>query len=306
MPPIVRQIMLSSEPQFPGQGYPERAEMGGSQLSAFGRLVGGRGAAQLGKTAVLLYDNANESAQRGETDMIGIPNGEDVDACSMIVTLAAPMIIPADLDFVPETVQSNPSGSQTNAQIRTRPNGPRWTGPMLWPQLEAIVEWGTGGASSRAYVDFMNGVQINLSASWLRVRAAIKSTQRSGVIGKSGAYVLTSHVGPGFTSPGRAQNTVYVGEADAAGETEVFAVPPFAKHVRLVGLDSSAAPPITIGTVRFWQASDGVAGGSNVGNFFFSGNSNASVEIPNGGLYVSVLNGQGVNAEYALVFDLSI
>lgn len=96
------------------------------------------------------------------------------------------------------------------------------------------------------------------------------------------------------------------GSAQIIGESTPQPVPRFSKHARLVGMSSAVAPDITIGTIRFWQSRSGTAGLTNTGNFFFSGNNNAPVEIPNGSMYFSVLTGQSSDANFGVVFDLAL
>jgi hypothetical protein len=280
----------------------------GNRRPAWERFIYGQGC---GKTSVLIYDAANRGKQPAPVPMLQVGRGEDADAHQIILTLAPPTVIPLAVDNLPENVQSSPSAMQDNFQMRNRGNFPGELAPLQWPPIEAVIEWGVGGNNARAVVDFVNGATINLTAAFVRVHAVI-TANAAEVESTSAAYVLSAFIGPGFTTAKVAQKTVYTSVVAApvdgvAQESGVFSVPRFAKHARLVGLDGTIAPPLTVGTLRFWRQTSGVADGtSNVGNFYVSGNNNAPVEVPNGAMYFSIINGQAGAASYAVVFDLAI
>jgi hypothetical protein len=295
---------MSDEMRYPGHGLPA----GAAPLPGWPKLSRGQ---QIGKSAILLYDAERTSIQPATIDLLSIGNrgaeSTDDDAEPLILTLAPPRVIPRELDdVISEGNPQNATGEKDAYEISTQDPFPGTSAPIVWPQFEAIVEWGTGGFSTLARVDFAQGLTINLSASWLRVIAAAVPTARSGIIGTSAAYWLAAFVSPGFTRPGIAQKTIYVGDIAAGEESEVFTVPRFAKHAYVIGCDSGAVPAITIGTLRFWQSPDGQAGGQNVGNFFVSGNQPSPFPVPNAGMYFSVLSGMASSTPLAVVFDLAI
>ncbi len=86
----------------------------------------------------------------------------------------------------------------------------------------------------------------------------------------------------------------------------MFAVPPFARRVTLIGCDPSATPNLTVGYVRFWQSPDGQTGGNSVGNVFISANQPGPFPVPNAGQYFSVFNQSGVAMKMAAIFELAI
>ncbi len=122
----------------------------------------------------------------------------------------------------------------------------------------------------------------------------------------SAAYVIAAFASPGFVQAGVAQRTIYVGSPAEGIESEVFSIPRFAKRAYLIGCDPAAAPGITIGTIRWWQSADGVAGANNLGNMFVSGNQPQAFDVPNGAQYFSVLPGMAGSVLFSVVFDLAI
>lgn len=296
-------------PRYPGHDLPMRP---GEQLPArpgWPRLARAGG---IGKSGVLIYNASDDGLQNAPVPLISIGDQRganaptDEDASPIIVTLAPPRVIPiAYADLTPNG--QNQSGEYNNIGMRDAGNFPGTGGPIVWPLLEAIIEWGTGGIASEARVDFSNGLTVNLSASWLRVHAAAVPSARSGVVGTSAAYWLAAFVSPGWTQPGRAQKTVCVGALDVNEESGVFSVPRFAKRAYLVAADAGATPQVTVGTLRFWRSPDGQVGGNCAGNFFVSGAQPQAFEIPNAGLYFSVLSGTpGTDVPFSVIFDLAI
>lgn len=293
---------LITMPQFPGDGYPPRPGEGPRhRQTAWARLCEG---GAIGKKTILLYNSDEDAKQPAPVPMLSI-EGDDADACQMIITLSPPSVIPLAFAHVSGSfANQNTTGEQDNQQIRTRDPFPGEAGPIVWPSIHAIVEFGTGGTSSRVAVDFVNGARFTVSASFVRVFASIAATTRSGLIGTSAAYVLGAFASPGFGNIG-AQRTIYVNELDEDAESQVFSVPKFAKRAYLIGCDGGAAPNLTIGVIRFWQSSDGLAGGNNVGNQFVSGNQPAAFDVPAAAAYFSVLSGMPGPTLFSVVFELS-
>ena len=286
---------------YPGHGYPWRPGEGpATRAPGWARLCEGQA---IGKKSVLLYSGGDEVRQRAPVPMLQI-DGDDADATQMVITLAPPTVIPLPfVDVSGAFANQNVTGEQSNLQIRTRGNFPGTGAPIQWPPLEAIIEWGTGGTSARASVDFVNGLTLNISASFVRVFAAIASSARSSVIGTSAAYVLAAFASPGFASADQAQRTIYVGDVDETDESEVFSIPRFAKRAYLIGCDDGATPVLTVGTLRWWQSPDGT---NNVGNLFVTGNQPQAFDVPNAAQYFSVISGMSGTHLFAVVFDLAL
>ncbi len=225
-----------------------------------------------------------------------------MDAQQVVVTLAPPLVIPlAFSPFLSLHGTQNLTGEQSNLQNTGNFPGSAPPAPVSWPPFEAIVEWGVGGASARASVDFINGATIpNLSASWIRVHAVIQ--KNTPVTGTSAAYVLYAFVGPG-PGTGSAQKTVWVGELASGAESPAFQVPRFARRAYVVGADASALPATTSATLRFWQDS---AKTDNVGNFVVTGGQPLPFDVPNGAMFASVLSSMNVPARFGIVYHLAI
>lgn len=294
---------LSGDMYFPGRGYLPRPGEDRPALSAWGRLS--RGGAMGKKTNLVYAGNSSQAQTRARVTILEI-RGDDADAQQLVVTLGPPSVVPRP--FSQTLAQANPenlTGEQDSEQIQSRGVFPGTLLPVRWPQFEAIVEWGVGGASYRAVVDYLDGATINLVASWLRVFGAVASRPSSDLVGTSAVYTLSAFVGPGWT-PTTAQNTVGVGSVDSLAESGVFAVPRFARTACAVGCDPSATPNVTVATLRFWQSPDGVAGGNCVGNFVSTGAQPLGFPIPAGAAYFSVVNGMSVPSDMSVVFGLAI
>jgi hypothetical protein len=287
---------LSGESIYPGHGIPPRRGEDRPGLSPWGRLARGQ---PLGKKTVLVYD-ADDARQQAASVTILKVEGDDLDAQQVVVTLAPPLVIA--LPFSPALSLSgaqNLTGEQSNLQ--NTGNFPGTFAPVSWPPFEAVIEWGVGGASARASVDFTNGATVsNLTASWIRVHAVVpRDTQ---VTGTSAAYVLYAFVGPG-PGTGSARRTVWVGDVPAATESAASPVPRFARQATVVSADPAAAPAVTSATLRFWQDS---AKTDCVGNFVVTGGQPLPFDLPAGAMFASVLSGLGVAAKFGIVYHLSI
>src|SRR5262249_15050191 len=149
--------------------------------------------------------------------------------------LHPPRVIPLSFDEVRCLLgQQTVTGEQTNGEVSVC-DFPGTKEPIRWPPLEAIIEFGVGGVSTKVAVDYVNGVTLSVVASFLRVGAAVTQTKDCGdIFGTSAAYHLAAHVGPGFAEA-HVQRTVFVGDVDDKDESDVFDVPKFAKVGLLVG-----------------------------------------------------------------------
>lgn len=305
MTPPEGDFLLYGEPRYPGRGYLPRPGEDRPALSAFARFS--RGGA-LGKKAVIPFNAGGDRKQRSPVPILQC-EGDDADAQQLTITLSPPLVVPQPFEeTLARANAQNVTGEQNNFQVQSRPVFPGLLVPIQWPPIEAIIEWGVGGTSNKVAVDFVNGSTVNVVASWIRVFGAIISGEDIDITGTSAAYVLSAFIGPGWPRPGTAQKTSYVGSVDSLAESDVFAVPLFAKSATVVGCDPAVAPGIsvTVATLRFWQSPDGVVSGNNVGNFVISGNQPLPFDIPNGAAYASVVNGMGVASRMSILYNLAI
>lgn len=281
----------------PGNGLPPRPGEDRPGLSPFGRLGMGQ---NLGKSSILIYDHHVEAVQEAAVDMI-VVEGDDLDACQLILTLHPPRVIPIAFDEVSSRLdQQNITGEQTNSEV-TIGDFPGTDKAIRWPPLEALIEFGVGGVNTKVTVDYMNGVTLSVIASFLRVRALV--TQTRDIAGTSAAYYLAAHVGPGFAEA-HVQRTIFVGAVDNHDESDVFDLPKFSKVAMLVGCrDHHHRHPVqTIGFIRFWQSPNGR---NCVGDFLVSDHQ-CRVEVPNAAQYFSVFNESGHKMKLSVIFELGL
>ena len=302
-----QQAPLSEEMQTPGHGLPERPDAGMANLQPFSRLTRGQA---LGKKSILAYNAATVTGQGSMTTILSIggQEGSDLDACQMQITLSQPRVVKQAFAGIGDFNQQNLSGSYDNTGIGTA-NFPGTAAPIAWPPITAIIEWGLGGTSHVAYVDFVQGATINVTASWVRVHAAVAPDAQYAA-GSSGYYELAANVGPGWPKPGIAQRTVFMPAIAPSAESGVFATPPFAHAAIVLSRDPEAVgtgiPELTAAYLRFWQGPTGVAVGGNVGNYYQSGNQPIDFPVPNAGAYFSVQSQLAASTKFAVCFQLAI
>lgn len=288
---------LHVEPLYPGNGLPPRPGEDRPGLSPFGRLAMG---GSLGKSSILVYNNDVPVVQPAQVDMINV-EGDDLDACQLVVTLHPPRVIPVAFDEVSAILaQQNMTGEQNNSQVSLE-RFPGTKRPIRWPPLEAVVEFGVGGVSTTVVVDYVNGMTLTVPASFLRVSAAVTQSKEGGdIYGTSAAYYLAAHVGPGFAES-HARRTIFVGRVDDREESDVFDVPKFAKLATLVGSrhHRHRQPTLAVGWIRFWQDPEGH---ECVGDFFVT----SPVVIPNAAQYFSVFNESGHEMKMNVIFELAL
>jgi hypothetical protein len=298
-PTIIPRI-LHTEPVYPGNGLPPRPGEDRPGLSPFGRLAMGQ---TLGKSTILIYDHRTSDVQPSMNDMISI-EGDDLDACQLSVTLHPPRVIPICFDDITGRLdQQNLTGEQSNSDVVVC-DFPGTKEPIRWPPLEALIEFGVGGVSTKVVVDYVNGVTFAIPASFLRVSALVSQSKDCGdIFGTSAAYYLAAHVGPGYARS-HAQRTIFAGAVDDGHDSDVFDVPRFAKTATLIGCRTRhhKKPVLTIGWIRFWQDPKGE---HCVGNIFVSDHP-TRVEVPNAAQYFSVFNESCHEMKMSVVFELAL
>lgn len=261
-------------------------------LDAWSRLISGRA---IGKRIVFRYDPDSDVAQFAPIEFFQL-GGMDRDAVQMRIVLSSPTIIKtADADLDGINLQ-NLSGEYFNNTVGAD-DFPGTGDPVIWPPISALIEWGTN-ARTHAIADVRNGCPLNISASWVRVRGII-TPDAANVPGTAGAYVMSAFASPGWCDTESATRTIFVGTVDATDASDVFAVPPFARRVTVVGMDSTGV--VETSYINFWQAPDGT---HPIGSYFTNGNQPGPFRVPNGAQYFSII--AGATSAYAVLFDLSI
>lgn len=286
---------LYEDLRYPGNGLPPRRQDLLRPLEPWARLAQEQG---LGKKSVLVYDAAENAIQGSGVDILQVA-GTDLDAVPMQITLGQPLAIPRE--DLPIDIQ-NMTGEFSSFEIGDD-DYPGTGGPIKWPPFTALIEWGVGGARSKAFVDFLNGATVNLGpVSFVRVFAVV-TKDAINAPGTTGAYVLSAFCGPSEPRGGvNAQKTIFLGSVAAASDSGVWVIPPYAKRCTLIGLDV-AAPNVTVAYVTYARSPDGT---DLAGTFIVNGNQPVSFPIPNGAQYFFANNGMGTTQRFAAVFDLAI
>lgn len=208
----------------------------------FGLLADGK---PCGKKTVIDYIPPNISPGLSTPSPVDIltvgAEGEESYAQQLSITLKSPQVIPG-LTTSGTTDFQNLTGEQDSRALFLSPalNALSLANPV------ALIQWGNGGTQCEAEVDYINGLVINLCASWVRVRAFIDKYELAFTTTDQLPYVLAAFVGPGTPKPNNAQRTIRAQTVDS------FYIPPFAKSIRMVGGDTSGLVPLA-GMIEFWR-----------------------------------------------------
>jgi hypothetical protein len=288
--------------RYPGHGdLPPREMDLASSVPGWSRLARG---APLGQKVNLLYQASVEHPKAALSEsFLWLPGdvGSDLDACQIQLVLGPPAAVPRNFADLDGTNAQTASGEFGNASMLNYPDYPGTAGPIVFPPMIYIVQWGIGGAKFQAEIDAVNGAVANIVASSMRVFGAVPLDAATNAPGTSGIYTLAAFVGPGWPRDGSAQRTVFVGTVDESDSSDVFATPAFARDVTATW---NGAGSLASGYVNFYQDPGGL---KCVGSFFFNGNQPGAFRVPNGGMYFSIdNNSSGAEQAFAAVFTLSI
>lgn len=225
------------------------------------------------------------------------------------------------------------TGDRDNYDLLMHPD----PGGLSLYQAIAVIEWGIGGVQYKAEVDFLNGLCINLVASWVRVSAFLDALNTEGLEVDGGAYIFSAFIGPGYPKANNAQRTFYVGglhnTADdyagggysgyptrgynfpvqgsdpttnpQNGQAQLFPVPYFAKLATAIcSRGNQKVDPWDVNVV-FFRDTQAL---NSLGQFRFTQDIREPCRIPNGAFFFSVHNNLGNPlTEFAqVVFDLAI
>jgi hypothetical protein len=265
-------------------------------LSSWGRLRRGK---TTGKSVNILLSASGSIVdgivRTAPTDMFTV-NGKDDDAIPMTVTIPPIRAFDQAITGPPagQSIQDLQGSYDTVQLIKVATNT---LAPLNLGNPIIILEWGVGGVSSEAEVDVINGACINLTANFVRARAAIEQPGRTGVI-----YNIRSFIGPGRPKDRNAQRTLGGLLTHDGVTTNVLVTPRFAKTVYIAGSNSAGVGGIFTGSLRFWR--DPTLQ-TKVADYFFNGNQPVPFPVPNGGYYFTLTPDDG-NALMNAVFDLAI
>jgi hypothetical protein len=255
--------------------------------------------------------------------------GEDGVAEQLCITIIPPMVVPS-AQFPGGVVPAdgsiqNATGERDNYSLYRNPNP---IANFSWMQAVAFVEWGIGGVQSKVECDCLNGLVLNLCASFVRVSAFVDAVKMDGEFVSGGALVLGAYVGPGFPRANNAQRTFNVGEVQgSAGGGTQFPSKGFGNPFNtdptnppLNGMHNAYPVPFhakqaficVVGnpTVDVWDMSiqfyRDVHTSIPLSSYRFTQDSHQPVRIPNGAYYWTLHNHQVHASQASVVFDLSV
>ena len=294
---------------------------------AWSEMIEGKTAGK--RTTIVIPFNSGAVGRSAPTNVLEI-SGKDTHAIPINVSLSSPLFL-VQSKFPGGVVPTNgtaldATGEQSNDDLYLFPpvgNSVSWAAPV------ALVQWGVGGVQAEAEVDFVNGLCINLTASFIRV-SIFTDDINANVIVDGGVMVLSAFAGPGMPKPNNAQRTVNVGRISVGpfgspvlgfqGTTQnplgpptinMFPIPQFAKRASIVGTNQNGGIPFwaddgTLDVTLIFDRSTG--GGSPTGAFRFNSSTIARVNIPNGSMYFTVQNNHNAQTvrDLSVVFDLAI
>lgn len=275
-------------PPFP----PHSQERGVEKLSPWEMLSRGR---TLGKRIGIGLSDAGlgQTELTSSLNMFEISAPSDDAAMPLTITLTPPKI----RAFSANGELPNITGTNDNRQSTL---SGAWFNPF------AILEWGTGGVSCRAEIDIHNGAKVCLSASFVRISAALDNPPEDQG-GKD--YELAAFISPGLDKGLGGQRTITnpVSMDPASGALIPSAgpfipVPSFARRVRVAGV-VNGTPGGFAGYIIFYRDRQGT---QPVCEYEFSEDTADSFFVPAGAYYFAFITGAAnINCMQA-IFDLAI
>lgn len=263
-------------------------------VQPFAKLSNGR-TKGVKSTAVLVTGAGG--LQPSPVDLLNIGGQDDENACQLNLCLLPPEVIPGT-PAIP--VPANLSGEVDNAGLTGAVN--------RFNPCFARIKWGVGGALAVAEVDFSNGANVNLVASFVRVSAFWE-----GFGAAFNVYRVSAFIGPGQPRPVNAQRTLFVAPSGlAAGAvTAIFPVPRFAKGfypnwVQNAGVDDIRVDFFSDPAAAFNCARYDFSKAGGVVSPAFPRVNQVSV-IPNSAMYVRATNLSASALDVlSLIFELNI
>jgi hypothetical protein len=301
----------------------------------FGLLSEGR---TIGKRIKIVAPESipGESYRRAGDQNILQVGSSDNAAQQLCITIIPPGVIPQSqfpggvLPSANSSAIDSASGDRDNYSLYTSPDP---ANDFKWTNSEILVEWGIGGVQSKVECDVLNGLVLNICASWVRVSAFLDAVNSGN--GVSGCVdFLGAYVGPGFPKANNAQRTFNVGILSALSNIGYRGFP-FKGFGNLINTDPSLPPlnasrnaypipymakqatvicrgEVGLGIVEdTWDVSiqffRDVRTSELMGSFRFTQDIHEPVRIPNGAYYWTLHNHQNVEiANSSAVFDLAV
>lgn len=273
-----------------------KSNQGAEIPSSWQHLAAG---ATLGKRVALSYVAGNSVSGLHSAQTLNLiqVRTDDGHAHQLSVILCPPQTFAPSAEIVALIASGDvqrASGEATNGELGTGT-------VAIFPNPTAIIEWGTGGVSSTAEVDFVNGANINLCAAFVRISATLRRPSTVTDI-----YVLSAFIGPGYPKTIGAQKTIICGTLAQNVSSIIFPVPSFSKKIFLTAIDNVDESQLFTGRIKFYDGA-GITKHA-LSQLEFTPASGDSVAIPAGAAYFQVTNtsvgahAMNVNA----IFDLSI
>jgi len=242
----------------------------------------------LGKRVNIDFVFAGIAAQTNFINILEV-KGEDEFALPLSLQISPPRIFRNGPP--PAANLQNASGTEDNVELLG--SSISFANPFV------RVEWGIGGISNLVECDCLNGLFLNLSASWVRVSGAIVSPDLPA---DSTAYELSAFIGPGNPKPNNAQRTIVVPIVNGAigAESDKLPIPRYAKTIYLAGTNSVF--DTFVGVVNLYR--DSGPAFAEVG-YIFNANQPTPFPIPLGCYYFTTVNGI-INPQHNVVFELAV
>jgi hypothetical protein len=261
-----------------------------------------------------------EGGRFGRSNMFEL-RGPDTAAMNLQITLSPPKILTPEGGASEALANSQRiSGTYDNDDLETIvPDATILNGELRnfqYAPVIALLTWGVGGISSDdAEIDVSNGLNINITASFVRISALIDPwwPRLNPSNGRSaGAYEIGAFVGPGYVKPNNAKRTYDLGGIATPsqfvpfttlsagpnfGTSPIVPVPKYATRVSLIvggdyG-DFDNDPLETLGwqaQIVFFSSSTGQQAGLLSG---LTGNTNPALWTTIVGSYLVTDNGVG-------------
>lgn len=263
-------------PQDPARRRVDRPEIG--SFGQWSRLVASDAP---GKSSVVDFQS-NVSPVPSPVTNLQVKGDSDA-ATQVCVTLTRPKLIPASL--ISSADLANPENIPNFLSSSENSNAVKWVSPF------ADIEWGVGGVNTKARVDILNGLCVNLTASFVRLFVGVEGNFDTGRI----FYQLSAFVGPGNSKPGGAQRSIQ-NATYGGGIGAVQTVPAFAKQFW------HCASPADLGTYFFFADRGGTVA---MGEFTPTASYPGPFPIPAGAYYYQYTQIAGTPRQTA-IFDLAI
>ncbi len=229
------------------------------------------------------------------------------------------------------TIVQTPRDGGADAEMLTITLGLQWAGladgqvpDNIWCQIQAVIEWGVGGAAFRANVDWNNGAVLAIPASFVNVGAIYSALAFNAATPPD--VILSASIAYGEPSKKtESRLTQIIDEiittSGGATPSYLVQVPPFARAFNFF-TGNMASPTAVNARFECWSSTSGLATNgfklaeynyNNMGNAadqqsacFIIPNGTRSIRIVNDGVTDIDMNAGSSSLSAVVVWDLSI